>query len=51
MTKKYTPNGKEKYMCERQKKYFKKRLLDWKNEIIELNSIGLFLKDVNHEIS
>ena len=51
MTKKYIPKGKEKYMCERQKAYFKKRLLEWKNEIIELNSKGLYLKDVNHEIS
>ena len=51
MPKKYTPNEKEKYMCDRQKKYFKKRLLDWKNEIAELNSKGLYLKDVDHEIS
>ena len=51
MRKKYIPNGKEKYMCERQKTYFKKRLLEWKNEIIELNSKGLYLKDVDHEIS
>ena len=51
MSKKYIPNGKEKYMCERQKTYFKKRLLEWKNEIIELNSKGLYLKDVDHEIS
>jgi len=51
MRKKYIPNGKEKYMCERQKTYFKKRLLEWKNEIIELNSKGLYLKDIDHEIS
>ena len=51
MTKKYTPNEKEKYMSEKQKAYFKKRLLDWKNEIIELNSKGLYLKNVDHEIS
>ena len=51
MVKKYTPNEKEKYMCEKQKTYFKKRLVDWKNEIIELNSKGLYLKDVDHEIS
>ena len=51
MRKKYIPNGKEKYMCERQKTYFKKRLIEWKNEIIELNSKGLYLKDVDHEIS
>ena len=51
MTKKYIPKGKEKYMCERQKAYFKKRLLEWINEIIELNSKGLYLKDIDHEIS
>ena len=51
MAKKYTPNEKEKYMCEKQKTYFKKRLVDWKNEIIELNSKGLYLNDVDHEIS
>ena len=51
MTKKYTPNEKEKYMCEKHKVYFKKKLVEWKNEIIELNSKGLYLKDVDHEIS
>ena len=51
MAKKYTPNEKEKYMSEKQKAYFKKRLVDWKNEIIELNSKGLYLNEVDHEIS
>ena len=51
MAKKYTPNKKEKYMCEKQKIYFKKRLVEWKNEIIKLNSKGLYLKDVDQEIS
>ena len=51
MPKKYIPNEKEKYMCEKQKTYFKKRLVEWKNEIIELNSKGLYLNDVDHEIS
>ena len=51
MVKKYTPNEKEKYMSEKQKAYFKKRLVDWKNEIIELNSKGLYLNEVDHEIS
>ena len=51
MPKKYTPNKKERYMCEKQKMYFKKRLVDWKNEIIELNSKGLYLNNVDNEIS
>ena len=45
------PNEKEKYMCEKHKVYFKKKLVEWKNEIIEINSKGLYLKDVDHEIS
>ena len=51
MPRKYIPNGKEKYMCEKHKVYFKKKLVEWKNEIIKLNSQGLYLKDVDHEIS
>ena len=51
MPRKYIPNEKEKYMCEKHKVYFKEKLVEWKNEIIELNSKGLYLKDVDHEIS
>ena len=51
MPRKYIPNEKEKYMCEKHKVYFKKKLVEWKNEIIELNSKGLYLKDVGQEIS
>ena len=51
MAKKYTPNEKEKYMCEKHKTYFKKRLVNWKNEIIESNSKGLYLSNTDHEIS
>ena len=49
--KKYIPNEKEKYMCAKQKAYFKKRLIEWKNEIMEINSKSLYLNDVDHEIS
>ena len=51
MTKKYIPNEKEKYMSEKQKNYFKKRLLEWRNEIVELNSKSLYLNEIDHEIS
>jgi len=51
MSKKYTPNEKEKYMCAKQKTYFKKRLLDWKKEILEISSKNLYLNEVDHEIS
>ena len=51
MSKKYIPNEKEKYMNTKQKAYFKTRLTDWKNEIIEGNNKNLYLKDVDQEIS
>ena len=51
MVKKYIPNEKEKYMCEKHKTYFKIRLVNWKNEIIESNSKGLYLSNTDHEIS
>ena len=51
MVKKYTPSEKEKYMCEKHKTYFKKRLVVWKNEIVESNTKGLYLSNTNHEIS
>ena len=51
MPKKYIPNEKEKYMNAKQKAYFKSRLMEWKNEIIESNNKSLYLKEVDHEIS
>ena len=51
MTKKYTPNEKEKYMNAKQKAFFKKKLTDWKNEIIKINSKNLYANDVDDEIS
>ena len=51
MTKKYTPNEKEKYMCTKHKTYFKKRLMEWRNEIIENNTKSLYLNEIGHESS
>ena len=51
MVKKYIPNKSEKYMCAKQKTFFKKKLLDWKKEIIEINNKSLYLNDIDHEIS
>ena len=51
MVKKYIPNEKEKYMCEKHKAFFKKKLTEWKNEIVESNSKGLYLNDVDHGIA
>ena len=51
MVKKYIPSQKEKYMCEKHKKFFKEKLINWKNEIIESNAKGLYLNEVDREIS
>ena len=51
MVKKYIPNEKEKYMCEKHKIYFKKRLIEWRNEIVESNTKGLYLNEIDREIS
>jgi len=51
MVKKYIPTEKEKYMCEKHKIFFKKKLLEWRNEIVESNTKGLYLNDVDREIS
>ena len=51
MAKNYTPNEKEKYMCAKHKAYFKKRLTEWRNDILEANNKSLYLKDTDHEIS
>ena len=51
MSKKYIPNEKEKYMSAKQKMYFKTRLIEWKNEIIESNNKSLYLNEVDQEIS
>ena len=51
MSRKYIPSTKERYMCQKHKIYFKKKLIDWRNEIVESNTKGLYLNNVDHEIS
>ena len=51
MPKKYIPDEKEKYMCTKQKTYFKKSLMEWRNEIIKVNTKSMYLNDVDQEIS
>ena len=51
MPKQYIPSEKEKYMCDKHKKFFKKKLIEWKNQIIESNAKGLYLNEIDREIS
>ena len=51
ISKKYIPNNKEKYMCEKHKAYFRKKLTEWKNEIIKSNSQALYSSDLVDNVS
>ena len=42
ISKTYLPKLTEKYMCEKHKAYFKKKLLDWKSDIIKTNNEALY---------
>ena len=42
ISKTYVPNLKEKYMCDKHKAYFKKKLSEWKSEIIKSNNQALY---------
>jgi len=51
ISKKYRPNKKEKYMCEKHKAYFMQKLTEWKNEITKSNSQALYSSDLIDNIS
>ena len=38
-------------MCEKHKAYFKKKLITWRNEMVESNTKGLYLNEIDSEIS
>ena len=42
ISKNYEPKLTEKYMCEKHKVYFKKKLNEWKSEIIKTNNETLY---------
>ena len=42
ISKTYIPNLKEKYMCEKHKLFFKKKLIEWKTEIVRSNNKALY---------
>ena len=51
ISKNYVPNDKEKYMCAKHKEFFKKKLSEWKDEIINSNNKALYLKEADENIS
>ena len=42
ISKSYIPKDKEKYMCAKHLAFFKKKLLDWKNELKKSSSEALY---------
>ena len=51
ISKKYIPNDKEKYMCEKHKVFFKKKLQNWKSEITKSNSEALYNSNLDDNSS
>ena len=51
ISKKYIPDKKEKYMCEKHKAYFRQKLTEWKNDIIKSNSQALYSSDLVDNVS
>ena len=47
ISKKYIPNQKEKYMCEKHKAFFKQKLNNWKTEINKSNNQALYKKELD----
>ena len=42
ISKTYTPKQTEKYMCEKHKAFFKKKLSEWKIELVKANNEALY---------
>ncbi len=49
--KKYTPSTKEKYMCAKHKKYFTKKLISWRKEIVKSNNDNVVLNNLDDNVA
>ena len=49
--KKYAPGIKEKYMCTKHKKYFTKKLISWRKEIVKSNNHIVVLNNLDDNVS
>ena len=49
--KKYVPNIKEKYMCAKHKKYFIKKLISWRKEIVKSNNDNVVLNNLDDNVA
>jgi len=51
MVKKYTPNIREKYMCTKHKRYFTKKLISWRKEIVKSNNDNVVLNNLDDNVA
>ena len=51
IVKKYVPNTKEKYMCAKHKKYFTKKLISWRKEIVKSNNDNVVLNNLDDNVA
>ena len=49
--KKYVPNIKEKYMCAKHKKYFARKLISWRKEIVKSNNDNVVLNNLDDNVA
>ena len=49
--KKYVPSIKEKYMCTKHKKYFTKKLISWRKEIVKSNNDNVVLNNLDDNVA
>jgi DnaK suppressor protein len=49
--KKYVPNIKEKYMCAKHKKYFTRKLISWRKEIVKSNNDNIVLNNLDDNVA
>ena len=47
ISKTYTPKDKEKYMCAKHVAFFKKKLTEWKAELVKANNEALYNSSMN----
>jgi DnaK suppressor protein len=51
LSKGYAPSDKEKYMCPKQRQFFKEELHRWKNDIIKSNNLTNLLNSSDDSVS
>ena len=49
--KKYLPNTREKYMCTKHKRYFAKKLISWRKEIVKSNNDNVILNNLDDSVA